>query len=93
VPLALLAGGRRLEAVAQAHGAVPDGRLPPLPAGGATVNRVQGEFGNGIVGAAPLSPEFLLDCWLHGLRLDTPRLRGIAPPSWRVGDFPLRRVV
>jgi hypothetical protein len=56
-----------------------------------TVNLVQGEFGNGIVGGTALSPEFLLDCWQRGLRLDTPRLRGLVPPSWRVGDFPLRR--
>lgn len=57
-----------------------------------TVNLVQSEFGNGTVGGTALSPEFLLDCWNRGLRLDQDRLRGVAPSSWRVGDFPLRRV-
>jgi hypothetical protein len=56
-----------------------------------TVNLVQSEFGNGIVGPAGLDPEFLLDCWDRGLRLDTQRYQGMAPPSWRVGDFYLRR--
>jgi hypothetical protein len=58
-----------------------------------TVNLVQSEFGNGIVGGTALSPAFLLDCWDHGLRLDPDHLRGMCPTSWRVGDFPLRRVL
>ncbi len=56
-----------------------------------TVNLVQREFGNGIVGPAGLEPEFLLDCWNRGLRLDVDRFRGMAPPSWRVPDLFLRR--
>jgi hypothetical protein len=56
-----------------------------------TVNLVQSEFPNGIKGDKPLSPEFLLECWNNGLRLDTERYAGMAPPSWRVGEFYLRR--
>jgi hypothetical protein len=56
-----------------------------------TVNLVQSVFGNGIVGPAGLDPSFLLDCWNRGLRLDVDRYRGATPPSWRVGDFFLRR--
>ena len=56
-----------------------------------TVNLVQSVFGNGIVGPAGMDPEFLLDCWNRGLRLDVDRYRGMTPPSWRVGDFFLRR--
>lgn len=57
-----------------------------------TVNVVQHEFPNGIKGAAPLSPEFLLDCWNQGLRLDTERYAGTAPDSWRIPEFYLTRV-
>jgi hypothetical protein len=57
-----------------------------------TVNLVQSEFPNGIVGGGGLDPAFLLECWNRGLRLDTQRLMGLTPPSWRIGDFPLRRV-
>jgi hypothetical protein len=56
-----------------------------------TVNLVQSEFGNGIVGPAGLEPAFLLDCWNRGLRLDTQRYQGVTPDSWRVGDFFLKR--
>jgi hypothetical protein len=57
-----------------------------------TVNVIQTEFpGNGIRGAQPLSPEFLLDCWHNGLRLDTERYAAMTPDSWRIGDFYLRR--
>jgi len=56
-----------------------------------TVNLVQSVFGNGIVGPAGMDPAFLLDCWNRGLRLDAERYRGMTPPSWRVGDFFLRR--
>ena len=56
-----------------------------------TVNLVQSVFGNGIVGPAGMDPVFLLDCWNRGLRLDVDRYRGMTPPSWRVGDFFLRR--
>lgn len=56
-----------------------------------TVNLVQSEFPNGIVGGGGLDPLFLLECWNRGLRLDTQRLMGQTPPSWRIGDFPLRR--
>ena len=54
-----------------------------------TVNVVQSVFGNGTVGPG-VSPEFLLNCWNHGLRLDVERYRGMAPPSWRIGDLYLR---
>jgi hypothetical protein len=58
-----------------------------------TVNVIQQEFpGNGIRGKQALSPEFLVECWLNGLRLDTDALVGLTPPSWRVADFPLRRL-
>lgn len=57
-----------------------------------TVNVIQQEFPNGTIGP-PISPEFLLDCWNHGLRLDTERYAGMAPPSWRIGDFWLKRTV
>jgi hypothetical protein len=56
-----------------------------------TVNVVQSVFGNGIVGPAGMDAAFLLDCWNRGLRLDIDRYRGTTPPSWRVGDFFLRR--
>jgi hypothetical protein len=74
------AGGRsRMQAFAQARLVVP------------TVNVVQSVFGNGIVGPGGMDPAFLLDCWNRGLRLDVDRYRGMAPPSWRVGDVFLRR--
>jgi hypothetical protein len=74
------AGGRsRMQAFAQARLVVP------------TVNVVQSVFGNGIVGPGGMDPAFLLDCWNRGLRLDVDRYRGMTPPSWRVGDFFLRR--
>jgi hypothetical protein len=57
-----------------------------------TVNVVQHEFPNGITSPRELGPEFLLDCWNHGLRLDTDRYAGMTPPSWRVGEFYLRAV-
>lgn len=57
-----------------------------------TVNIVQQEFPNGIKGPKALSPEFLLDCWNQGLRLDVDRYAGMAPESWRVPDFYLKRV-
>lgn len=57
-----------------------------------TVNVIQQEFpGNGIRGDQALSPEFLLECWNNGLRMDTERYRGMAPDSWRVGEFYLKR--
>lgn len=56
-----------------------------------TVNLVQNEFPNGIKGTKPLSPEFLLECWNNGLRLDADRYQGMAPESWRVGEFYLKR--
>ena len=56
-----------------------------------TVNLVQQEYPNGIKGSKPLSPEFLLECWHQGLRLDVERYAGMAPPSWRVGEFYLKR--
>lgn len=57
-----------------------------------TVNVIQQEFpGNGIRGEQALSPEFLLDCWNNGLRMDTERYSGMAPDSWRVGEFYLKR--
>jgi hypothetical protein len=58
-----------------------------------TVNLVQAEFPNGIVGPPSLDPLFLLECWNRGLRMDTQALMGKTPPSWRIGDFPLRRMV
>jgi hypothetical protein len=56
-----------------------------------TVNLVQNEYPNGIAGTVPLETGFLLECWNHGLRMDTGRYRGMKPPSWRVPDFWLRR--
>jgi hypothetical protein len=56
-----------------------------------TVNVVQSVFGNGIVGAGGLDPAFLLDCWDRGLRLDVQAFRGMAPASWRISDFHLKR--
>lgn len=57
-----------------------------------TVNVIQQEFpGNGIRGDQELSPEFLLECWNNGLRMDVERYKGMAPDSWRVGEFYLRR--
>jgi hypothetical protein len=58
-----------------------------------TVNVIQTEFpGNGTIGE-PMSPEFLLDCWNNGLRMDTERYKGMEPPSWRIGNFYLRRAM
>lgn len=56
-----------------------------------TVNVVQQEFPNGIKGTKALEPEFLLDCWNNGLRLDTQHYVGMQPESWRVPEFYLRR--
>lgn len=56
-----------------------------------TVNVVQTEFPNGILGYASLSPEFLLDCWNNGLRLDTRAFEAHAYDSWRIPDFHLMR--
>jgi hypothetical protein len=57
-----------------------------------TVNVVQSEFPNGVVGGGGLDPAFLLECWGRGLRLD-PFRYAAAPPadSWRTGDLFLRR--
>jgi hypothetical protein len=53
-----------------------------------TVNIIQTDFpGNGLNGRAPLSPEFLLECWRAGMRLDTMRYAGSAPSSWRIDAF------
>lgn len=57
-----------------------------------TVNLVQSEYPNGICGNVPLEAGFLLDCWNHGLRLDTLRYLAITPESWRIPDFYLTRV-
>lgn len=57
-----------------------------------TVNLVQDEYPNGIAGAIPLEPGFLLECWNHGLRMDVERYKGMMPPSWRVPEFYLKRV-
>lgn len=79
---AKLADGRMLAAYPTSRLLVP------------TVNLVQTDFpGNGIKGGTPLSPEFLLICWTHGLRLDTERLEGLAPESWRIPHFFLRRLL
>jgi hypothetical protein len=56
-----------------------------------TVNVVQSVFGNGIVGPAGLDPEFLLDCWDRGLRLDVQRFSQEPTDTWRTGDLYLRR--
>lgn len=57
-----------------------------------TVNIVQSEFPNGITGELQ-TPEALLERWQAGDRLDVDALRGLAPESWRIGDFPLRQAV
>jgi hypothetical protein len=57
-----------------------------------TVNLVQEEYPNGICGTVPLEAGFLLECWDHGLRLDTQRYLALAPESWRVPEFYLTRV-
>lgn len=57
-----------------------------------TVNVVQTEYpGNGILGSSVLTPQFLLDCWNSGLRLDTERFAQRQFDSWRIPDFYLRR--
>lgn len=56
-----------------------------------TVNVVQNQFANGIIGQQPLSPEFLLDCWNNGLRIDFQSFVQLRTSSWRVGDFYLCR--
>jgi hypothetical protein len=56
-----------------------------------TVNLVQQEFPNGICGNVPLDVGYLLDCWNHGMRLDIDRYANMAPESWRIPDFFLRR--
>lgn len=57
-----------------------------------TVNVVQSVFPNGVVGDDRLTPEFLLECWNRGLRLDTQRYATAPQPdSWRTGDLYLRR--
>lgn len=57
-----------------------------------TVNVVQTVFPNGTVGESRLTPEFLLECWNAGLRLDTWRYAmGAQPDTWRTGEFYLRR--
>lgn len=59
-----------------------------------TVNIVQTEFpGNGIRGEVELSPEFLVECWVRGLRLDVERYRDISPESWRIPHFFMNRDV
>lgn len=56
-----------------------------------TVNVVQTDFPNGTVGST-LSPEFLLDCWDAGLRMDLDAYLSYAPfDAVHIGDFFLRR--
>lgn len=55
-----------------------------------TVNRVQDEFANPLLGPE-LSPEFLLDCWNRGLRMDTQRFGTWTYDTIHVYDFFLRR--
>lgn len=57
-----------------------------------TVNVVQGEYPNGIRGNPRYTPEYLLEQWNRGWRLDVDAYAGMAPPSWRIGEFHLRRV-
>lgn len=56
-----------------------------------TVNVIQHDFANGIVGAPGLTPEFLLTCWDAGLRMDTERFAQQLYDSVHVADFFLRR--
>lgn len=57
-----------------------------------TVNLIQTEFpGNGIMGEFTLSPEFLLDCWNNGLRMDTAAFAAHSHASWRIPEFYLKR--
>lgn len=68
--------------------AYPTPRLV-LPA----VNVVQTDFPNGIVGEAPLTPEYLLDLWQKGVRLDVDEFARQAPKldTWRIGNLWLTR--
>lgn len=57
-----------------------------------TVNIVQTEYpGNGVLGPTALSPEFLLDCWNNGLRLNTQAFARQPHDSWRIRNFYLKR--
>jgi hypothetical protein len=56
-----------------------------------TVNVVQRDFPNGIVGERELTPAFLLDLWQHGLRMDVERFAEQEYRSIHVADFFLRR--
>lgn len=56
-----------------------------------TVNIVQNEFPNGITGELK-TPEYLLEQWQDGWRLDVDAYEGMAPESWRIGDLHMRRV-
>ena len=56
-----------------------------------TVNLVQQEFPNGILGNIPLDVGFLLECWKHGLRMETGWYANMSAISWRVPDFCLTR--
>lgn len=57
-----------------------------------TVNCIQTEFsGNGFLGQTPLSPEYLLDSWHHGMRMETIAFAARDHDSWRIPHFYLRR--
>lgn len=56
-----------------------------------TVNVVQVDFANPILGAKALEPAFLLECWHRGLRLDVDALRRESYDCIHVAAFHLRR--
>ncbi|HZS41105.1 MAG TPA: hypothetical protein VFF06_29955 [Polyangia bacterium] len=56
-----------------------------------TVNVVQGDFANPVLGGRSLEPRFLLDCWQRGLRLDVEAFARREYDCIHVPDFFLRR--
>ena len=56
-----------------------------------TINVVQDQFANGVIGPSPVDPLFLLEAWNNGLRMDTEYYNGRWFSSWRIGDLRLFR--
>jgi hypothetical protein len=56
-----------------------------------TINVVQDQFANGVIGPNVIDPLLLLECYQAGLRLDTARYTEKTYPSWRIGDLFLKR--
>jgi hypothetical protein len=82
------AAGGRWSSKTRRHlmGAWPSARLV-VP----TVNVVQGDFANPILGRRPLAPRFLLECWQSGLRMDVEAFARQEHDCIHVPDFHLRR--